>query len=269
MATVEALPDIRFERVTGTIGAIVHGVSLDERGPAVAQMLDRALHEHGVLFFEYPEVVSAEQMVGFSELFGELEGPYRLTMKNGGSPAGYIDAKIAPLKESRITYFHTDGTPLENPPQAAMLTPAELPEVGGGTMWASMYAAWEDLSSFNQRLLDELDVVHNTKRLPFLKETPETVHPAVIRDKVTGKKALFVNANYSDRVVGMSERESNALLQMLYDHINTPEFHVRVRWRLGTIAVWEERVTQHRGVADFTGPRKLRRLTFKGDRPSR
>ena len=67
----------------------------------------------------------------------------------------------------------------------------------------------------------------------------------------------------------VDERESNSLLQMLYDHINTPEFHVRVRWRLGTIAVWEERITQHRGVADFTGPRKLRRLTFKGDCPSR
>lgn len=269
MATVDALSDIRFERLTGTIGAIVHGVGLGERSPAVAERLNLALHEHGVLFFEYPEIVTEEQLAGFSELFGELEGPYRLTMKEKSSSAGYVDAEIAPLKASRITFFHTDGTPLENPPQAAMLTPAELPDVGGGTMWASMYAAWEDLSSFNQRLLDELDVVHNTKRLPFLKETPETVHPAVIRDKVTGKKALFVNANYSDRVVGMSERESNALLQMLYDHINTPEFHVRVRWRLGTIAAWEERITQHRGVDDFTGPRKLRRLTFKGDRPSR
>lgn len=268
MATVDVVPDIRFERVTGTIGAIVHGVGLGERDPAVARALDRALHEHGVLFFEFPDVVTEEQFMGFSQLFGELEGPYRLSMKQQNA-AGYMDAAFVPLKESRITYFHTDGTPFEKPPQAAMLTPVELPEVGGGTMWASMYAAWEDLSSFNQRLLDELDVVHNTKRLPFLKETPETVHPAVIRDKVTGKKALFVNANYSDRIVGMSERESNALLQMLYDHINTPEFHVRLRWQLGTIAVWEERVTQHRGVADFTGPRKLRRLTFKGDRPSR
>jgi taurine dioxygenase len=268
MTTLDAIPDIRFERVTGTIGALVHGVSLDERSPAVAQKLEHALHEHGVLFFEYPEVVSEEQLMGFSELFGELEGPYRLSMKEQRS-VGYMDAEFAPLKESRITYFHTDGTPFENPPQAAVLTPVELPEAGGGTMWASMYAAYDDLSSYTQRLLEDLDVVHNTKRLPFLKESPETVHPAVIRDKVTGRKALFVNANYSDRIVGMSERESNAILNMLYDHINTPEYHVRVRWQLGTIAVWEERVTQHRGVADFTGPRKLRRLTFKGDRPSR
>ena len=79
---------------------------------------------------------------------------------------------------------------------------------------------------------------------------------------------LFVNANYSDRVLGMSERESEELLQFLFAHINTPEFHVRLRWRPGTVAVWEERVVQHRGVADFKGPRKLRRLTYKGTRPS-
>ena len=267
MTTVDLLPDIDFERLTGTIGATVHGVGLEERSPVVAGKLNRALHEHGVLFFEFGDMVTETEFAGFSELFGELEGKYQLSMKQGG--AGYHDAEVAPLRQSRITYFHTDGTPLEEPPQAAMLTPVELPDVGGGTMWASMYAAYEDLSSFNQRLLDELDVVHNTRRVPFLRETPETIHPAVIRDKVTGKKALFVNANYSDRIVGMSEHESDSLLRMLFRHINTPEFHVRVRWRLGTIAVWEERVTQHRGVDDFTGPRKLRRLTFKGDRPSR
>ncbi len=202
MATVDAAADIRLERVTGTIGAIVHGVGLDERSPVIAETLIRALHEHGVLFFKYPEGVTEEQFTGFSELFGELEGPYRLSMKKQ-STAGYIDAEHVPLKASRINVFHTDGTAFESPPQAAMLALVELPEVGGGTTWASMYAAWDDLSAFDQRLLDELDVAHNTKRLPFLKETPETVHPAVIRDKTTGKKALFVNVNYSDRIVGM------------------------------------------------------------------
>ena len=109
---------------------------------------------------------------------------------------------------------------------------------------------------------------HGTGRLPFLRETPSAVHPAVIRDPVTGRKLLFVNSNYSERFIGMSARESDALLQMLFDHINTPEFHVRLRWRPGIVAAWEERVVQHRGVADFTGPRKLRRITFKGCKPA-
>ena len=110
MATVDAIADIRLERLTGTIGAIVHGVGLDERSPAVGETLTQALHEHGVLFFEYPKVVTEDEFTGFSELFGELEGPYRLTMKEQNS-VGYMDADNVPLKENRITYFHTDGTP--------------------------------------------------------------------------------------------------------------------------------------------------------------
>jgi taurine dioxygenase len=102
-----------------------------------------------------------------------------------------------------------------------------------------------------------------------LRETSSAVHPAVIRDPVTGRKMLFVNSNYTERILGMTDKESEALLRMLFEHVNTPEFHVRLRWRSGVIAVWEERVTQHRGIADFVGPRKLRRLTFAGDRPRR
>ena len=95
------------------------------------------------------------------------------------------------------------------------------------------------------------------------------IHPAVIRDEFTGRKALFVNSNYTDRIVGMSERESETILQMLFEHVNTPDFHVTHRWQPGHVAVWEQRVTQHRGVAGFRGPRKLRRLTYLGGRPVR
>ena len=95
------------------------------------------------------------------------------------------------------------------------------------------------------------------------------VHPAVIRDEFTGRKALFVNSNYTDRILGMSERESETILQMLFEHVNTPDFHVTHRWQPGHVAVWEQRVTQHRGVAGFKGPRKLRRMTYLGGSPVR
>jgi taurine dioxygenase len=267
MTTAELTREITFEPATGLVGAWVHGVSLDERDAAVAALLTRRLHEHGVLFFQFDEVLSAQEFIGFAGLFGEMEDAYRMTLKEG-KDSPYIDSDLAPMKEVRINFFHTDGTALETPPQAAILTPVELPPAGGDTMFASMYAAWDALSPHYQRMLEGLEVLHSTRRLPFLNEVPGTVHPAVIRDEVTGRKMLFVNANYSDRVIGMSERESEELLQFLFAHINTPEFHVRQRWRLGMVTVWEERVVQHRGVADFTGPRKLRRLTFKGSRPS-
>ena len=266
--TSTLMADIHFEPVTGTVGAMVHGIEL--RGVeqmTTADTLRRALHEYGVLFFEFDHPVSASEFVAFAELFGEPEESYRFTLRNKGE-VPYIDSELVPMKEFRVNCWHSDGTPFECPPQAAMLTPIELPEVGGDTMWASMVAAWEGLSSHYQRLLDGLEVVHSTVRTPYLNQHPTTVHPAVIRDPVTGRKMLFVNSNYSERFVGMRDNESEALLRMLFEHVNTPEFHVRLRWRPGIIAVWEERVTQHRGVADFVGPRKLRRLTFVGERPA-
>jgi taurine dioxygenase len=265
MATA-ASPCLRFERVTGTIGALVHGCELVQT-TSLTDTLRCALHEYGVLFFEFGHVISAAEFVGFAQLFGEPEERYKLTLERDHAP--YIDSDLVPMKEFRVNFWHSDGTALEYPPQSAMLTPVALPETGGDTMWASMYAAWEGLSSHYQNLLDGLEALHSTARLPFLRETSTAVHPAVIRDSVTGRRMLFVNSNYTERFLGMSDKESEALLRMLFEHVNTPEFHVRLRWRPGVIAVWEERVTQHRGVADFVGPRKLRRLTFAGDRPHR
>jgi taurine dioxygenase len=266
--TTAAENGIRFEKTTGTVGALVHGVKLGAAtSDTLVSTLQRALHEFGVLFFQFDRLVNAEEFADFSALFGEPEEGYKLTTRKGAE-GPYIDSDQVPMKEFRINHWHADGTPLERPPQAAILTPVELPEAGGDTMWASMYAAWEGLSSRYQRLLDGLEVRHGTARLPFLRESPTFVHPAVIRDPVTGRRILYVNSNYAERFVGMSDAESDALLRMLFEHVNTPEFHVRLRWRPGTVAVWEERVTQHRGVADFVGPRKLRRITIVGERPA-
>lgn len=272
MATA-ILQKIRFERATGTIGATLSGVELGRsHSPETAELLQHALHEHGVLFFEFDHLISAAEFHDFGELFGELEDGYRLSAgedKEPENPADPVmDSDRVPMKDFNTNRWHSDGTLFECPPQAAMLTAVEVPEVGGDTMWASMYAAWEELSSFNQRLLEGLEVLNSAKRLTWMKSDATAVHPAVIRDPITGRKMLFVNSNYSERILGMSERESETLLQMLFEHVNTPEFHVRLRWRPGIIAVWEERVTQHRGVADFKGPRKMRRLTFIGDRPA-
>lgn len=257
--------DIRFERLTGTVGALVHGVDLaGPHGDGVTNTVRRALHEHGVLFFEFGHVLDTEEFMGFAPLFGEPEERYRL----GTGKSEFIDSDLVPMKEVRVNCWHTDGTLFDCPPQAAMLTPLELPDVGGDTMWASMYAAWDALSSHHQRLLEGAEALHSAARLPFLKDARTAIHPAVIRDPVTNRQMLFVNSNYTERILGMSDRESDALLAFLFDHVNSPEFHVRLRWRPGLVAVWEERVTQHRGVADFVGPRKLRRLTFPGDRPA-
>lgn len=274
MASVTGtLPKISLAPASGLIGAHVSGVDL--HGPHLketSEALTRALHEYGVLFFEYDNLVSQQEFHDFGMMFGELEDGYRLSAIEDGKPIegeGIMDSDKVPMKQFQTNKWHGDGTLFECPPQAAMLTCVEAPPAGGGTMWASMYAAWDDLSSYMQRLLEEVEVLNSAKRLPWLASDAQAVHPAVITDPITGRKALFVNENYSERILGMSEHESESLLQMLFRHINTPEFHVQYRWQPGRIAVWEERVTQHRGVADFKGPRKMRRLTFVGVPPVR
>lgn len=275
MTLAETLPKISFEKRTAVIGALVDGVPLD--APATAALMEalrRGLHEHGVLFFEFGETVGEDEFARFATLFGEIEPVYGFSTKEDGPVSAIkpgescIDARLQPLKQYRTNMWHSDGTPFERPPQAAVLTPVHAPTLGGGTMWSSMYAAYDDLSSRYQRLLEGLEVVHGTMRTPFVRESAQTIHPAVIRDPVTGRKALFVNSIYSERFLDMSERESDSLMRFLNEHVNQPEFHVGVTWKAGTVAVWEERVTQHRAVDSFVGERKLRRLTFKGDKPA-
>ena len=144
-----------------------------------------------------------EHFDAFAAVFGSPEG-YGIRVKRDVVPEGeaLLDSDLAPMETFRVNHWHTDGSALERPPDAALLTPVELPPVGGDTMWASMYAAWEGLSSHHQRLLDGLEAVHGTSRLPFL-EPATAVHPVVLRDPVTGRRLLFVNSNWTERIVGM------------------------------------------------------------------
>ncbi|MCK9928947.1 TauD/TfdA family dioxygenase [Frankia sp. Mgl5] len=258
---------IRFEKVTGNIGAIVHGVDVHvAHGDEVASVLLRSLHEHGVLFFHSDTAISGEQFSGFSSVFGEqYVYPY------GKGPGQFVTEEGADAVRLRTSYWHTDGSPQEKPPQAALLCSVEVPAFGGDTMWASMTAAFDALSSRYQRLFDGMEAVHSTAAVARYHDAfgqgESHVHPVVITDPVTRRKALYVNSVYTERLVGMSERENETLLRMLYEHVNTPEFHVRLRWQPNMIAVWEERVTQHRAVADYAERRVLRRITITGDRP--
>lgn len=266
MENTKILNSIEFEKVTPVVGARVSGISIDQDyDQAIAQKLQSALHEYGVLFFDFGKAVTEAEQRKFGDLLGKVEPGYGLsTGKNSG---GLIDAALQPLTEYRTNIWHSDGTCFEAPPQGALLAAVEPPQLGGGTMFASMAAAYESLSSHFQRLLDELEVLHSTLRTPFVREKSQAVHPAVIRDPITGKKLLFVNPTYSEKFLGMSERESDSLMHLLAEHVNQPEIHCTMNWKVGAMAVWENRVTQHRSIDCFSGERKLRRVTLLGDKP--
>lgn len=266
MATANHLkPDLHFERATGLVGAWVHGFALGApENRTSSETLQRALAEHGVLFFDFGRAPSETEFTEFAGLFGNVQAKFGQTVKNQEENAvPLIDSDRMPMKSHLINWWHSDGGPLEIPPLAAILTAYELPEAGGDTMWASMYAAYDALSPTFQSMLDGMRIVNNNNRTPFL-EPKEHIHPAVVRNPITGRKSLFFNPIYTERFVGLTDKENDALYRFLVDHINTPEFHVRLRWKLGYAAVWHQQVTQHRGVDDFTGPRKLKRHTVDG-----
>jgi taurine dioxygenase len=276
-----ANPAVSFEPVSSALGAMINGLDVDAIDAATSGFLTEALHRHGVLFYRHPDdTLDARRFVKLAQAFGEIdERQYGKTINPTDDPRiNYIDSEVTSAKDYRINVWHTDGTPEECPPGAALLNPVVMPGRGGDTMWACMHAAWETLSSRYQAFLDGLEAVHTTERAyrqmssgarsEVYGDGSKATHPVVCADPVTGRRMLYVNANYTERILGLSDTESASVLAMLFQHINTPEFHVRWRWRTTDVAIWNERTTQHRAVADYEGRRLIRRIVIRGARPA-
>jgi taurine dioxygenase len=268
--------------LTPTIGATVAGIDL--RGPlsddAVAG-ISAALDDRLVLFFEGQSLTTVEQR-DFAARFGPL---YRHPFYPGDPDAPEVmilehDA----ARRANSDRWHNDVTYLATPPKIAVLYAQDIPEIGGDTLWASMYAAYEALSPPLQRLVDGLRAVHSfqknftperfralgmeERRDAIYAEHPPVSHPIARTNPATGRKALFVNQDFTSHIEGVSARESDALLRLLFEHMSAPEFQVRWRWRAGTVAMWDNRWTQHCALADyFPAHRLVRRATVLGERP--
>jgi taurine dioxygenase len=144
-----------------------------------------------------------------------------------------------------------------------------------------MYAAYESLSSKLQRFIDELDAVHDATasfgrrvaegraREDASTDMTRNVHPVVAVHPVSGRKALFVNRVFTEAIEGMSAKESGHLLELLFQTVHVPDTQVRLRWRPGTVAMWDNRCTQHYAVGGYTGRRVMQRVTFLGPEPKR
>ena len=177
--------------------------------------------------------------------------------------------------------WHTDLTYYAEPPFASILAAKVVPPVGGDTLWANMYAAYDALPEDIRSHVDGLQALHDLgdfrndylaqeDGLAALREALSeqgAIHPVAPRHPVTGRRALFVNQPFTRLIVGMNQRESDRLLRYLFDHIEQPEFQVRFRWRPGALAMWDNRVTQHYAVSDYLPQRRvMHRVTVVKDR---
>jgi taurine dioxygenase len=269
---------VTIRRMSPTIGAEIAGVdlgALDEPGFAEIR---RALTDHQVLFFRDQPRLEPEVQIAFAERFGALhEHPAAPHLE--GHPAIFV---IHAHRESKVANgngWHTDVSCDEEPPLATMLQLHELPAVGGDTLFASMYAAFETLSPTMQTFLTTLTARHESEHIyrgrysdrgvdDAGRRYPEAVHPVVRTHPDSGRQALYVNPSFTTRINGLAARESQALLGFLFRHQQRPEFQVRFSWTPNAVALWDNRCTQHFALWDYwPDERKGHRVTIRGERP--
>ncbi|MEK9726165.1 MAG: TauD/TfdA family dioxygenase, partial [Rhodospirillaceae bacterium] len=180
--------------------------------------------------------------------------------------------------------WHSDTAYLERPPMGAILAARELPPVGGDTLFANMYLAYDALSDGMKALLAGLVGVNSSAKARAtqtredrmktdakVSEDTELIgeHPVVRTHPETGRKLLYVNYGHTVRFKGMTEEESAPILDFLFRHLSRPEFTCCFRWHPGSIAFWDNRATQHNPVNDYHGHKRvMHRITIAGDRPA-
>jgi taurine dioxygenase len=268
---------IQIRPITLAIGAEVTGVDL--RQPLTdtdVACLRRALLDHLVLFFRDQDV-DDDQQLEFALRFGPMHVSPLQTVHQDAPEIVVLD-QIHPVGEG-ADEWHSDNTFLADPPMGSILRAVQLPDLGGDTCFASMYAAYEALSPAMRALVDGLRAVHDITR-PLQKairdghssldvaemqeKCPPVEHNVVVTHPETGRRALFLNRNSTTHLVGLTDRENDVLLPFLFDHVRSPEFQCRFHWEQASIAFWDNRAVQHYAVADYRERRVMHRATIAG-----
>jgi taurine dioxygenase len=274
---------IKVTRLTRAIGAVIEGIDLAaELSDSAIEQLSALLVEHQVIFFPRQPITPQAQC--------------RLAARFGPLHVHPIYPVLPELPEIMVIdthedfrpdndNWHTDVTFSETPPLAGLLAAKRIPSVGGDTLWSSASAAYDALSASMQQQLRGLSATHSVvKSFPAQRwnddpafqaryqravaQHPPVSHPVVRTHPVSGLQGLFVNEGFTTHIDGITQRESDALLGLLFEHVGRPEFTVRWRWSVDDIAFWDNRITQHYAVADYLPERRImHRATVIGDKP--
>jgi taurine dioxygenase len=267
------------------VGAEVTGIDLKKPiDDLIKHELLAAWHKHLVLI--YPgQNLSPQELVSFSKNFGALdENDFQPHYRDPEQKEILlVTNKISngKLSETRNTgrNWHTDLSYTVHPAKASLLLCKQKPVVGGDTMWANMYLAYETLSSGMRKFVDGLEAIHDASLIKGLakrdpekvatlkKLNPPVVHPVVKTHPETGKKALYLGQRVRG-FVGFSEEESEPILKFLNEHATSPEFVYRHRWSIDDLVMWDNRCLVHVALPDFdqTQIRHMIRTSVKGEK---
>ncbi len=269
---------IEVRKLSPVIGAEIRGVDLSkDLGNQQFQEVHDALMENLVVFFR-DQKMTVEQHKAFGRRFGKLHVHPNAPQELPEHPEILVIKADEKSKHVAGEVWHTDVSCDEEPPMGSILHMHVVPPDGGGdTLFANMYRAFEKLSPPIQRLLEGMTAIHDSAKVHGYrvkatdrtdKTYPRFEHPVVRTHPVTGRKALNVNRGFTSRIVQLQQPESEALLNMLYQHIETPEFMCRFHWQPNSVAFWDNRSTQHQALFDYFPNRRYGlRVTVAGDKP--
>ncbi len=273
---------IEVRPIAGALGAEIAGVDLahDLSDETVAE-IRRAWLDRLVIFFRDQRLPPADYVRVARRFGGVVEYPFIKGLE--GFPEITPVIKLEHEKTNFGGLWHSDTSYLEEPPMATMLLARELPPYGGDTLFANTYLAYEALSDGMKRLLDGLIAINSSVKAdasrtredrmkqsvkPDAKKEYVAEHPVVRTHPETSRKALYINGGHTVRFRDMTEAESAPILNFLFQHIVRPEFTCRFRWEVGSLALWDNRCTQHNPINDYHGFRRvMHRITLAGDKP--
>lgn len=272
---------LNIKPISGCIGAEIHGIDLTK--PITHELyiqLRECLVEYEVIFFRDQAITPAQQYA-LASMFGPLQSHPAYQTVEGFPEISILESTAD--KPTKIECWHSDMTFRQHPPLATVLRAQVVPDKGGDTLWASMTAAYRGLSKSMQDFLSTLTAVHDfsygfkeslaepggQQRLAqALVDNPPVRHPVIRIHPESGKSVIFANELFTRHIEGLSRSESDALLAFIFEHIRTPEYSCRFAWQPDSIAIWDNRSTQHKPINDyFPAHRRLERITIDGDLP--
>jgi taurine dioxygenase len=268
-------------RLSGALGAEVLGVDLAEAGDNVVAEIRKVWLDHGVIFFRDQDLPPTK-FLSVAKKFGEVV-EYPFVKGIDGFPEIIPVVKLEHETKNFGGIWHSDTAYLDEPPAGTMLIAREVPPYGGDTLFASGTLAYETLSDGMKGMLDGLIAVNHSAKADVTRTREDRVrdggkteakkeyiseHPVVRTHPETGRKALYVNVGHTVRFKDMTEEESAPLLNYLFQHQVRPEFTCRFSWRVGSMALWDNRCVLHNPVNDYHGYRRvMHRITLAGDSP--
>ena len=271
---------IEIRPVSGGVGVELGNVDIGQGlSDAEFKAIQQAFIDNGLVFL-HGQSLSPEQHIEFAERFGEINVNRFFPKVDGYEKI----AAVVKEKDQKVNIgggWHTDHSYDQIPAMGSILLARETPPVGGDTLFACMYKAYESLSDGLKKTLESMNAVHSSRHVfgdqaEYQKSlddrlsntelaTQDAVHPVVITHPESGRKALYVNPGFTIHFEGWSAAESKPLLYYLYHHATLMEHTTRFKWAEGSIAIWDNRCTWHYALNDYHGARReMHRITVEG-----